>query len=473
MNDIQKRITLKYLKYLRVGICGLGVLFILELILGFNGTLLIIGNMGIRKILFSSLTFLSLLFILGIIIRYGVKEIIKQLTFLDYIVAGFLVTQIMWIIIIPICNEQSIKLAIKEALSLSTLILYFPVGTMIKMQYIKWDRVRELIKYSVIILAVIHIILYIGETIVGDATFAISFFESIGRMTFGYSKRPLIMMPMNYIRIIYPASIFLLVPFYYILQQRKWSWKSVIYYGISLVGIMTTITKSLFMGCIVGLVCYILGIFTMAVKDYKFLLGKRFIRFGVLTVLFVFIVDVQVMGGYVTRRINTTFEIKSPLQQQEEVEQYKLDHLSVEEQRDLDELAGTERSNYTRIEQSKKLLQHWSNKPWLGYGYGSYVEDYLRAGGETPYSYEMFAPAMLMKLGIVGISIWIGFIIYLLICMIKVVSVYKERAIALIYLTVALGVSTQFNPFLLNAMGMSIVLFILLELSFMMNKINK
>lgn len=472
MKDMQMKIPLKYFKYLRGIILGLGTLFILELILGFNGTLLIVGNIGVRKLLFFCLTFLCMLFLVGAIVQVGIKEMVRQLTLLDYMIFGFLVTQMIWVIIIPMNNEQSIQLAIKEALSLSTLILYFPISFMIKTKYIEWEYIRRLIKYSVIILAILHIIFYLGETWVGDATFVMNFFEGIEKLMLGYSKRPIIMMPMNYIRIIYPASIFLLVPFYYILQEKNWTWKSLVYYGLSLVGIMTTITKSLFIGTIIGLAIYILGVFLTTVHKQRFTLGKRLFKMLSLTLLFIVIIDIQVMGGYVNRRMGSTFEIKSPVQQAEEIESYQIEELNMEQQKDLDVLAGTERSNHTRIEQSKALLEHWSKQPWLGYGYGSYVKDYLRGGDETPYSYEMFAPAMLMKLGIVGISIWIGFVLYLLVCIIKCVGIYRERALALIYLLLALGVATQFNPFLLNAMGMGIVLFILLELRVMMNKVN-
>lgn len=461
--------TIKQLKNLSKVTAIVGILFILELILGFNGTLLIIRGVGIRKILYILLLCIVCLYAGVVIRRYGFKQILTLAIPLDYAIFVFLLLQLFWILILPLIYGESLRSSIKEAWSFATLLLYFPIALQIRLKLINWDQTKQWIKYSAIILAIIHITLYLGETIVGDATFALGFFEIINKLALGHSKRPLIMMPAHYIRIIYPVSIYLLMPIYFILQTKKWSVLAITYYGIAIMGIITTLTKSLLGGTVIGILSFLLGIMKVTHKQERKVLLYRILGVALVTLLFVGILDQQMFDGYVERRATTILATNSPKQQEIQHEKYNVDGLDEEDFRDLDELAGTERSNYTRVFQTKKLLGEWQKRPWFGAGYGSYVEGYLRAGDETPYSYEMFLPALLMKLGIIGVLAWGIAFSYFLYYIIKLAKDYGIRALALGYLFIALCVATQFNPFLLNANGMSIILFCLLELQNMIS----
>ena len=112
----------------------------------------------------------------------------------------------------------------------------------------------------------------------------------------------------------------------------------------------------------------------------------------------------------------------------------------------------------------KELVTKWLKSPLLGFGYGSYIEDYLRSDTNTPYSYEMLFPSMLMKIGILGILVWVGFLLYMVLYIINKLGWKNKNAIAVLYIIMALGISSQFNPFLFDSSGMSIVLFSLIEI---------
>ena len=397
----------------------------------------------------------------------GIKSVFQQWSGLDYIIIGFLGIQLIWVFIIPYCTRGSIKLGIKEIFSFSVLLLYFPLSLMIKSKYIDWEKVKSLVRHLTIGLAVLHLILYVGETLVEDATFTLNFFAIVNKITFGYSKRPLVLMPAYYIRVVYAASIFLLVPIYFMLNERTWKKSAWLYYAIAVGGILTTVAKSLFLGCLLGIVFYLLFIFKYY---YSHLKNKLIIRCGrliVLTLAFIVVFDTAVSDGYIMRRWNTMFFIKASEKQVSNGKE-TMEPIT-EEEKNQDVLEGTERSNYTRVEQTAKLIEHWKARPILGHGYGSSVPNYIRGSEDTPYSYEMFLPAMLMKLGIIGVSFWIILFVYLVRNIVILSEKYKERALSIGYLLIALVITTQFNPFLINSSGMAIVLFILLELKVMMS----
>lgn len=84
----------------------------------------------------------------------------------------------------------------------------------------------------------------------------------------------------------------------------------------------------------------------------------------------------------------------------------------------------------------------------------------------------MFLPSLLMKIGIIGIKIWILYIIYVIKYNINKLGWKNKKAIAIIYILISLGISSQFNPYLFNSAGMSIILFSFIEIQNMI-KNNK
>ena len=91
--------------------------------------------------------------------------------------------------------------------------------------------------------------------------------------------------------------------------------------------------------------------------------------------------------------------------------------------------------------------------------YKRQVEGYLRSE-VAPFSYEMQLFSLLMKIGILGLIIWIGFFALQFIVMIKKKSHNLVHIFAWLFLLMALVVCVQTNPLLISFTGMSVILFL-------------
>jgi len=169
------------------------------------------------------------------------------------------------------------------------------------------------------------------------------------------------------------------------------------------------------------------------------------------------IFDLTMFDNYIFSRLSVTFAVA------DKSKEYEKCNLSKNLTRDSQILIGTKKSNETRLVQIEHLLNTWKERPVFGWGYGSSAKDYLRSSEEVPYIYEMTGIALLMKIGISGILIWFFYSIFLLWYLIK--NVHKsERIIAVTFIIVTLGVSTQFNPYLFGMPGMALILFCFIEI---------
>lgn len=388
----------------------ISLLYITEIILGFNGKLMMIRNLPIRWILFCLVFFMSS-------IKFPHKFQKNMFDSLDYALALFLLFNLIWIFIVPYYSGYSIKMAIKEVLSFSTLLLYFPLTILISSQKINWPKYKIVVKYCLFVLASTHIVLYISE-----------------KITLGNSQRPLVMMPYFCVRIIYPCSIFFILMFYFVIES-SFSRKNILYYIIALTALYTPLTKSLWLGVGCGMIFFLVYYVLTFRRKSSLIAFKK--------IIMVLAVPLnQPMSSAAVMNLDKTIS------------------------KSEEELYGTQRANYTRIEQTKELLTKWKKRPLIGFGYGSYIPDYLRSAKSTPYSYEMFFPALLMKIGILRILGWAIFIFYLFKYSISKLGLKNKNTFSILYIIVALGIATQFNPYLFNSSGMSIVLFCLIELKY-------
>ena len=79
---------------------------------------------------------------------------------------------------------------------------------------------------------------------------------------------------------------------------------------------------------------------------------------------------------------------------------------------------------------------------------------------EAPFSYEMQLPALLMKIGIAGLLIWICFFVIQFIEMIYNRKREWIHVFAWLFLLTSLVICVQTNPLLISFTGMSILLFL-------------
>ena len=381
----------------------------------------------------------------------------------DKVLALFLLINILWIFIIPIFTGTPMKSSIKETLCVNLLFLYFPIVILMKLNLFNWEKYKIIIKSSILILALIHIIFYIGEIIVGDCSFVLNIFKGIQKLTNGHTIRPLVMMPDSYIRIIYPASILLIITFYFTIKSKQ-NIKDMIFTFGGVFALFTTVTKSLFFGVIGGFIAYYIIIVYKKIKTKEKLQILKVCKFISIILVSCIILNYTIFDNYVFMRLKNPLIIATDESQKQAQNIIDSNIENKEAIDDVKERAGTERANLTRIIQIQKLLDAWKQKPLLGWGYGSSAEEYLRSDAETPYAYEMVGVALLMKIGIIGILMWLSFLGYLIWHISRKLAAKTYDILPVIYVIIALGISTQFNPFLFTTSGMGILLFCFIEM---------
>ena len=123
---------------------------------------------------------------------------------------------------------------------------------------------------------------------------------------------------------------------------------------------------------------------------------------------------------------------------------------------------GSVISNDIKIKQSKALIKKWFESPIIGFGYGSYIKNFIRSA-DNPFSYEMTFFALLMKTGVVGILVWLFVIVALIVTKFKNSKNNREDFFAWLFLSVSFGILVQTNPLLFNSVGMSLLLLIAFE----------
>ena len=182
---------------------------------------------------------------------------------------------------------------------------------------------------------------------------------------------------------------------------------------------------------------------------------KYLIKLGVSAVLGIAIIlvsDSLVFDHIVTIRMGNAFVIENT----EETKEYKTEKEKY--MNDLDK-EGAVQSNQIKLEQVKHLTKKWLKSPILGWGYGSYVEGYLRSE-TSPFSYEMVLFALLMKIGLLGLSIWLAFFVSQIVTQVKYRINNNNKFLTWAFLAISIAVCVQTNPLLICFTGMSIILLI-------------
>lgn len=439
---------------------ALAVLFIAELILGFNGKMLLIRGIPVRMMIYA-----AFLLALTLMIRHACRKgtlsfnlasrqsVWRQFEPFDYALAAFLLLNGVWIFIIPHLSGYGIGMALEQTKSTPLLLLYFPLLVLIRTGVIRFEASDKIIKPCILVLALLHIVFYVGEWVRDDGAFVKDFFAAILSITFGHSESPEpVTYPLNYYRIVFPTSLFLLMIFYYTYKD-KLSLRNVISHMIGVSAMAITFAKSLWLGVVVGAV-FLAGYYVVH-KIGKFN-WKKIAVIAVSTVFICCVLDGTILERYLSLRIKHAFSVNlaySDLSGRILIEDGVNEHL-----RSLDELDRAGRSNGVRIVQTRVLLNKWLQSPWVGFGYGSYAEEMIQGPPGQPFLYEMFLPFLLMQVGMIGVLIWTSYFAYLL----WYAGRNAKAAAGVLFLVIAICAAGQFNPFILGAPAMSMFLYSLL-----------
>jgi len=108
-------------------------------------------------------------------------------------------------------------------------------------------------------------------------------------------------------------------------------------------------------------------------------------------------------------------------------------------------------SNAIRGEQSFYLVNEFYNYPILGKGFGSTLSSGFIRDDKIPYTFELSYLELLYKLGVVGFSVFLIGLLWLVNTIYK--SPIRQRKVLLISLICLLFVSFT-NPYIVSALGM-------------------
>ena len=439
----------------------LPLLYTIELILGFGGNLIIVFGLPIRTILFA-LSFLSLYYgwfietkNQGYTFFKKEKNILKTFSILDWALVFFLVINFIWATIIPLIFGGSIKLSIKEMDGMSTLLFFFPLSFFMKKCNINWNNYKKLVFVLIMTLALFHCILYFGD--LTHQFFIEKVFNWILTLLGGTGVAPNIIRGNGYVRVIFPCTVLLLLGFYLIFSKfKKISILNLISYGVLLFALLCSITKSLMLGILIAAVFLFIYMILVVRKKTS---TKNTILVGIFTLIFVFLANQYVFGDLIFQRMSNVYVTSMT-----NVE--TTDLTSVQ----LDELEGSVEGNLIRIEQIKDLTEKFKEKPLTGHGYGSYVEHNIRGVKGHEYLYEVFLPALLMKIGVLGFVSWLIFGALILFYLFKNISYRNAQIPIILFGFLGMSVIIQTNPLLLSFSGMYIICFLLLEIQWLVSR---
>lgn len=443
-------------------------LFLVESIIGFNGAQLIIFQIPIRHVLFF-LCIISLYLLSFVVYKKNSSELIFLKTLfwnglLCRIVLSFLLLNIIWITIVPALNGTNLSNAFLDADSVFILFLFFPIHYLIEAGVIDWDKIRKIILVSILIESFFYLFLYVGSRINMD--FGSLFFEFIHSITFGNSVIPVVILGNNFVRVIFTTAVFFLVGYYLIILKLD-DLKKIYYVWFLFIttAFLSTMTKSLWYGFFFGLV--IIYFLSISLKENKKTVIFNLVKVTALSIAYIALMNTILFSNMIfVRTVNTTVTDSSisPNYQSKS-------KLTTENDPFQSDYEGTVQSNEIKLVQTKLLIEKWEQQPLFGFGYGSYLQNYIRSS-ESPYSYEMLIPSMLMKLGIVGCLVWAVFLIFIVFIGLKGSKTRKLFFNAWVSLIVMFFFSIQTNPFLFNFCGIEILLFIIIELSIMISDKN-
>lgn len=435
-------------------------IMIFELILGFSGKTIILFNLPIRYILFI-LSFFSLFFLLFyqlylnntkiISFKEFKKSYIGQFSLLDWAFVIILISSLNSALIVPLFHGGSIKMAIRDFDSILFLTLYFPLSYLIKNSLVSLDKIKKYMYFAISILSILHIIFFIG--LKQDINFTYNFFNTLNKLLFNLGEVPRIILGHNDTpRVIFTTCTFLIVGIYLFLNKKEKLFFDYCILFLNVTALMTTLTKSMWYGIIIGfasLFLYLIIHFSIN-NNLKGIINLGFTLICVL--IFCTVMNYTLFDNMVYARFASSFATSENIQNGDMLN----DNGYVELDNDT---AASVISNDVKIEQTKLLINKWTGSPIIGYGYGSYIKDYIRSPS-SPYSYEMQAPTLLMKVGILGIALWGFLIISMMITAYKSTKQQRKDFFCWLFMLLAFGLTVQTNPMFFSFTGMSIFLFI-------------
>ena len=396
--------------------------------------------------------------------RYKLDSVFPKICLVDVAFLIIVFSTAVFSTVVPFFAHSDLNLAKNEVFSsLLVMLLSFPLFYLIKNKQINTSVLFKFVYYLVFFLSCLHVVLYIGQDI--NASFIYKYFFFLNTMLGKTSVFPSIMLGHAGVpRIFFTTSIFLPIGIYFSLKQLgNFKLFDHIYLAVNILAIISTMTKSLWIGTLTGLVCYFM--FNLLDKESRKNIKRIFIFFVEIFSLVV-VANIAIFNSRVLHHFGNSFVYEQDYGQYHASDN-KLDEDFKNRIREkfknnvnaYHDREGSIISNNIKIKQIQLLLKKWVKRPILGYGYGSYLEDFVRSE-EAPFSYEMVFFALLMKTGVIGILCWLFLIFSVFYVKYKYRKNNTDDFSCWLFLTVAFILLVQTNPLLLNSAGIAFLLFI-------------
>lgn len=334
---------------------------------------------------------------------------------------------LVWAIFLPLFFFGDLEFALSDAQLFFGLIfapaIYSTLGPC------RWSMYRKWIFIFTSVLAVLHLLIVLynflsPDDMLGFVVKIRSFLEPLNEegdssVLIGYVE--------NSFRVFWGSSIFLLVALYFAIRNFDFDRLSKSAFVLLLVvaAIFSTLTRGLLLS---------IPIFVLAVVFFRFLF-KHFYLGGALVFLY----------GLILAAITVPVMFLS--------DPTLLSLIGI----------GRDVSDDIRSDQVSILFQSILNAPFLGHGFG-YFLDQVRS--ETaPWSYEMSIMALYMKIGLLGVLVLL--LTFVMFFYTYDSSISKEKISNDLSWVAAFGVIVTFcsntNPYLFSMLGVGLVLFLYFE----------
>lgn len=424
-------------------------LFLAEVFFGEAGTWARFGGVSIREALF----------VAAVLSLYGCAGLLwRRLRFsrLDLAVLFFLMVNLAWGLLLPALHGRSLELAFADFGGVLVLALYFPVAALVRGGALSWEGPRGLFMDSALLLALLQLGLWTLGTWRPGITPALREFLLRTYDAPDIYTGP---MPDGFFRVM-PVTALLLIPAFFTLSHVLVTGRRpLLAAGLLLLvggGLVVAYSRTFWLAVLLGLSLALAGLLLRrrAGRPARGLrgLGRELLPGIVFVAAFALII----LGGAVHE--TAADPPGGP--------DGNSGGAPASTERAASTLDAQDRSVAIKLRQIPPLLSEWRESPVLGEGFGGHAEDFVRSR-ESPFSYEMLAPALLMKLGALGALLWLAPMVYLLADGLRsaVSTGTADRGRFAVAGLVAFALAVQSNPLLFNSVGMTAVLFYLLELS--------
>ncbi len=372
---------------------------------------------------------------------------------IDFVMAGFLAFNALWIFVVPKLNHLPVSLAIQEAGILLIMVVYFPLAILIRMKEIQFASIKDVFLWTTFFLACWYCVIWCAE-LANQGTYQ-AFFGSLKRIA--VFKVGSVYQGWSVFRIVLGNSVLLLPGLVLtVVRKKKMTLLSCVMTVVYTFAILSTFLKSLW----IGLAFSMLVLLIYSLRTYK----KQRINsvfWGIAVICITVIVSNFTIfrGAVFSRALNsfTNHYFGQYATLPDESGKKNSSDAAFEKM-----VKDSSDSNTEKLIQINQLVSQWKQKPITGYGYGSYIPSYQRSKTAV-YAYEMTFFALLMKVGVFGIIFWILFFVFFLRHIFRLTR--DDRFHFAAWLAILLGflVSVQTNPLLITANALAMLTYMALD----------